>query len=90
MGRRILTCGQLADELDVTEGTMAGEIERLRHSEVPITVTPGRGGERRSSRILAARRRRRSLGVQCDEGSDRPRENPSSTEEQHRSVTRDP
>lgn len=39
-----VTFGQLADELGVTERTIARDIERLRHSGVPITVTPGRYG----------------------------------------------
>lgn len=39
-----LTFAQLADDLGVTERTIARDIERLRHSGVPITVTPGRAG----------------------------------------------
>ena len=39
-----LTLGRLATDLDVTERTIARDLERLRHSGVPITVTPGRGG----------------------------------------------
>ncbi len=39
-----LTLGRLAIELGVTERTVARDLERLRHSGVPITVTPGRGG----------------------------------------------
>lgn len=39
-----LTLGRLADDLGVTERTIARDIERLRHSGVPITMTPGRGG----------------------------------------------
>lgn len=39
-----LTLGRLADDLGVTERTIARDLERLRHSGVPITVTPGRGG----------------------------------------------
>ena len=39
-----LTLGHLANELGVTERTVARDVERLRHSGVPITVTPGRGG----------------------------------------------
>ena len=35
---------RLADELGVTERTIARDIERLRHSGVPINVTAGRGG----------------------------------------------
>ena len=39
-----LTLGRLANELGVTERTVARDVERLRHSGVPITVVPGRGG----------------------------------------------
>lgn len=39
-----LTHRRLADELGVTERTVARDIERLTHSGVPITVVPGRGG----------------------------------------------
>lgn len=39
-----MSFGRLADELGVTERTIARDIERLRHSGVPITVTAGRGG----------------------------------------------
>ena len=39
-----LTLGLLANELGVTERTVARDVERLRHSGVPITVVPGRGG----------------------------------------------
>lgn len=39
-----LTLGRLANELGVTERTVARDVERLRHSGVPITVFPGRGG----------------------------------------------
>ena len=39
-----LTLGHLANELGVTERTVARDVERLRHSGVPITVVPGRGG----------------------------------------------
>ncbi len=39
-----LTFRQLADELSVTERTIARDIARLRHSGVPITVVPGRSG----------------------------------------------
>ena len=39
-----LTLGRLANELHVTERTIARDVERLRHSGVPITVVPGRGG----------------------------------------------
>ncbi|WP_228760085.1 YafY family protein [Pseudactinotalea sp. HY158] len=42
--RNRLTHQRLADELGVTERTIARDIERLRHSGVPITVVPGRGG----------------------------------------------
>lgn len=42
--RTRLTHRQLADELDVTERTIARDLERLAHSGVPITVVPGRGG----------------------------------------------
>lgn len=36
--------GQLAEELDVAERTIARDIARLRHSGAPITVRAGRGG----------------------------------------------
>lgn len=39
-----LTFGRLAIDLGVTERTVARDLERLRHSGVPITVAPGRGG----------------------------------------------
>ncbi|GAA4379230.1 helix-turn-helix transcriptional regulator [Agromyces bauzanensis] len=39
-----LTHRRLADELGVTERTIARDIERLTHSGVPITVVPRRGG----------------------------------------------
>nr|WP_297994089.1 HTH domain-containing protein [uncultured Actinomyces sp.] len=39
-----LTLGRLANELHVTERTIARDLERLRHSGVPVTVIPGRGG----------------------------------------------
>lgn len=39
-----LTHKRLADELGVTERTIARDIERLTHSGVPITVVPGRRG----------------------------------------------
>lgn len=39
-----LTLARLADDLGVCERTVARDLERLRHSGVPITVTPGRGG----------------------------------------------
>lgn len=39
-----LTFGQLAEDLGVTERTIARDLERLRHSGVPISVTPGRTG----------------------------------------------
>jgi len=39
-----LTFGQLALELGVTERTIARDVDRLRHSGVPISVVPGRGG----------------------------------------------
>lgn len=42
-GNRV-SLGRLADELGVSERTIARDIERLRHSGVPITVTAGRGG----------------------------------------------
>lgn len=42
--RHRLTLGQLADDLGVAERTVARDVERLRHSGVPIVVTPGRGG----------------------------------------------
>lgn len=42
--RARLTHRQLADELDVTERTIARDLERLTHSGVPITAIPGRGG----------------------------------------------
>ena len=42
--RRRLTLGQLADDLGVAERTVARDVERMRHSGVPIVVTPGRGG----------------------------------------------
>ncbi|GAB3305463.1 HTH domain-containing protein [Epidermidibacterium keratini] len=43
-GRGRVTFGQLADELGVAERTIARDIDRLRHSGVPIIVTPGRHG----------------------------------------------
>lgn len=43
-GRRRFTYRQFADALDVTERTIARDIERLRHSGLPIMVTAGRGG----------------------------------------------
>ncbi|MFC7622361.1 helix-turn-helix transcriptional regulator [Microlunatus sp. GCM10028923] len=39
-----LTIGRLALDLGVSERTIARDLERLRHSGVPITLTPGRGG----------------------------------------------
>src|SRR5690625_122799 len=39
-----LTFRQLADELSVTERTIARDIARLRHSGVRVTVVPGRSG----------------------------------------------
>lgn len=39
-----ITIGRLADSLGVTERTIARDLERLRHSGVPISVIPGRGG----------------------------------------------
>ena len=42
--RTRLTHGRLADELGVTERTIARDIERLIHSGVPIIAVPGRGG----------------------------------------------
>ena len=39
-----LTLGRLANDLHVTERTIARDLERLRHSGVPVTVIPGRGG----------------------------------------------
>lgn len=42
--RHRLTHRRLADELGVTERTIARDIERLIHSGVRITVVPGRGG----------------------------------------------
>lgn len=42
--RSRLTLRRLADELRVAERTVARDLERLRHSGVPVTVTPGRGG----------------------------------------------
>lgn len=35
---------RLADDLGVSERTIARDVARLRHSGVPIAVTPGRGG----------------------------------------------
>ena len=40
----LLTFGRLAADHAVTERTVARDIERLRHSGVPITVVTGRGG----------------------------------------------
>ncbi|WP_305038387.1 helix-turn-helix transcriptional regulator [Granulicoccus phenolivorans] len=42
-GRR-RTFQELAHELGVTPRTVARDIQRLRHSGVPISVTPGRAG----------------------------------------------
>src|SRR5699024_1894748 len=42
--RNRLTHQRLADELGVTERTIARDIERLTQSGVPISVQPGRGG----------------------------------------------
>lgn len=42
-GRR-RTFQELADELGVTPRTIARDVQRLRHSGVPISVTPGRAG----------------------------------------------
>lgn len=39
-----ITLGRLAESLGVTERTIARDLERLRHSGVPISVIPGRGG----------------------------------------------
>lgn len=38
------TFQELADEVGVTPRTIARDIQRLRHSGVPISVTPGRAG----------------------------------------------
>lgn len=42
-GRR-RTFQELADELGVTPRTIARDVQRLRHSGIPISVTPGRAG----------------------------------------------
>lgn len=39
-----LTLQNLADDLGVTTRTIARDLQRLRHSGVPISVTPGRHG----------------------------------------------
>lgn len=39
-----LTLGQLADDLGVSQRTIARDLGRLRDSGVPVTVTPGRAG----------------------------------------------
>lgn len=39
-----LTTGQLAEELGVTPRTVARDLHRLKHSGIPVDVTPGRGG----------------------------------------------
>lgn len=44
VSRDRLTQRSLADDLGVTERTIARDIERLIHSGVPITVLPGRRG----------------------------------------------
>jgi predicted DNA-binding transcriptional regulator YafY len=41
---RRLTLRQLADDLGVAERTIARDIDRLRHSGVPVDIAPGRGG----------------------------------------------
>lgn len=38
------TVQQLADDLGVSQRTIARDIQRLRHSGVPLDVTPGPGG----------------------------------------------
>lgn len=42
--RTTVTFAALARELDVSERTIARDIQRLRESGVPVRVTPGRGG----------------------------------------------
>lgn len=39
-----LTLARLASDLGVAERTIARDVARLRHSGVPVTVVPGRGG----------------------------------------------
>lgn len=50
-----LTLRQLSDELGVAERTIARDIERLRHSGVPIRITQGRGGGAIIDRTSSAR-----------------------------------
>lgn len=38
------TLQELADRMGVTTRTIARDLERLRHSGIPIDVVPGRGG----------------------------------------------
>ncbi|MGI5125835.1 helix-turn-helix transcriptional regulator [Pseudonocardia sp. CA-107938] len=41
---RLLPAGALAEQLGVSERTVARDVERLRLSGVPLEVRPGRGG----------------------------------------------
>ncbi|MGK5683109.1 helix-turn-helix transcriptional regulator [Actinoplanes sp. URMC 104] len=52
-GPHRLTLRRLADGHRVTERTIARDLERLRHSGVPITVVPGRGGGATIDRTLS-------------------------------------